>query len=157
MMIQTKIRKTASYTLLALSVAAMSCITEKKDATANSLQDKNTKAALLLFEYFNKHDWPAMANLYTDTAEFKDPSFGQETVMQTRQQTVDKYNALTTLFPDVKDEVIAIYPSGEKHVIVEFISSGTSPDSTPWTLPICTVFTFENGLILKDHTYYDNN
>ena len=50
------------------------------------MQEKNTIIANQLFEYFNKHDWPKMANLYTDPAEFKDPSFGVEPIKQTRQQ-----------------------------------------------------------------------
>lgn len=49
-----------------------------------------------------------------------------------------------------------MYPSGENHIIVEFVSSGTAPDNSKFELPICTIFTIENGLITKDFTYYDN-
>ncbi|WP_198412578.1 nuclear transport factor 2 family protein [Kaistella antarctica] len=52
--------------------------------------------------------------------------------------------------------MIQIYPSGNQHIIVEFISRGTAPDNTKFELPICTIFTIENGLITKDFTYYDN-
>jgi ketosteroid isomerase-like protein len=97
-----------------------------------------------------------MANMYTETADFKDPSLGQGIVKQTREQIVKKYEELSQAFPDVKDEVVSIYPSGDKHIIVEFISTGTAPDSSKFELPICTIFTFENGLIIKDFTYYDN-
>lgn len=31
-----------------------------------------------------------------------------------------------------------------------------APDNSKFTLPICTVFTIENGLITQDFTYYDN-
>lgn len=109
-----------------------------------------------LFEHFNRHDWKAMAELYSDPAEFKDPSFGKDAVQQTRKQTEEKYRELESMFPDVRDDVVSIYPSGSNHVIVEFVSSGGS-DSTRWTLPICTIFTIENGLITKDYTYYDNS
>ena len=61
------------------------------------------------------------------------------------------------MFPDVKDNVIHTYPSGDNHIIVEFISSGTAPDQTKFELPICTIFTIENGLITKDYTYFDNS
>jgi ketosteroid isomerase-like protein len=97
-----------------------------------------------------------MANMYAETADFKDPALGKGIIKQTREQIIKKYGELSQLFPDLKDEVVSIYPSGNKHVIVEFISRGTAPDSSKFELPICTVFTIENGLITKDFTYYDN-
>ena len=60
------------------------------------------------------------------------------------------------MIPDVKDKVIQTYPSGDNHIIVEFVSSGTAPDNSKFELPICTIFTIENGLITKDFTYFDN-
>lgn len=122
-----------------------------------NMQNDNIAIAKKLYEYFNAHDWDAMAALYTESAEFKDPSFGQEIVQQTRAETAQKYRELAEIFPDIRDDIVAIYPSGEKHVIVEFISSGTAPDGNKWTLPICTIFTIEDGLITKDFTYYDKS
>lgn len=116
----------------------------------------NEKLIRQFYEYFNQHNWTKMAGMYAEVAEFKDPSFGPGMVKQTRQQTIDKYSQLNAVFPDIKDEITQIYLSGDKHVIVEFISSGTAPDSSRFELPICTVFTIENGLITKDFTYYDN-
>jgi ketosteroid isomerase-like protein len=49
-----------------------------------------------------------------------------------------------------------MYPSGVKHITVEFISKGTGPDGKAFELPICTVLTVEDGKIAKDFTYYDN-
>jgi ketosteroid isomerase-like protein len=112
--------------------------------------------ARLLFERFNQHDWEGMAALYTDTAEFKDPSFGKGIVKQTRAETVKKYKELNALFTNFRDSIVNVYPSGDKHVTVEFISKGTAPDGTLFELPIITVFTVENGFISKDFTYYDN-
>lgn len=108
------------------------------------------------FERFNAHDWPAMAAMYIDTANFKDPSLGPGIVKQTRQQTIEKYAELNKVFPDIHDEVIQTYPSGDKNIIVEFVSSGISRDSVKFELPICTIFTIENGLITQDFTYFDN-
>jgi len=118
-------------------------------------QDENIILAKSVFEHFNKHEWEKMAGLYTDPAEFKDPSFGKEIVWQTHEQIAKKYGEMGEIFPDIHDDVVAIYPSWEKHVIVEFISSGTAPDGTKWTLPICTIFTIEDGIITKDFSYYD--
>ena len=108
------------------------------------------------FQYFNNHEWEKMANLYSETAIFKDPSLGTGIVKQNRQQFIDKYSELSQIFPDLKDEIINIYTSGQKHIIVEFVSSGTAPDGSIFKLPICTIFTIEKGKITKDFSYYDN-
>ena len=121
------------------------------------MNDQNIAIVKKLFGYFNAHAWEAMAALYTEPADFKDPSFGQEIVQQTRVETAQKYRALAEIFPDIRDDIVAFYPSGEKHIIVEFVSSGTAPDGSEWTLPICTIFTIEDGLITKDFTYYDKS
>lgn len=117
---------------------------------------ENEKLVKQYFEYFNSHNWKKMAEMYTENADFKDPSLGKGIVKQTRKQTEDKYAELNKIFPDLHDKVIQIYPSGEKHIVVEFISTGTAPDNSKLELPICTVFTIENGLITKDFTYFDN-
>lgn len=97
-----------------------------------------------------------MAEMYADTAEFKDPSLGAGIVKQTHKQTSTKYAELNKIFPNLHDNVVATYPSGEKHITVEFISTGTAADGSKFELPICTIFTIENGKITKDFTYYDN-
>ena len=117
---------------------------------------ENEKIVRQYYEHFNKHEWEKMADMYTEVSDFKDPSLGQGIVKQTRQQIIAKYSGLSEIFPDVKDEIVQIYPSGNKHIIVEFISTGTAPDGSKFELPICTIFTIENGLITKDFTYYDN-
>ncbi len=117
---------------------------------------KNEKLVQQYFEHFNNHDWTKMANMYSETADFKDPSLGQGIVKQTRQQIIDKYSGLNEIFPDIHDKIIQIYPSGEKHIIVEFVSTGTAPDGSKFELPICTIFTIENGIITKDFSYFDN-
>lgn len=116
----------------------------------------NEKLVKKYFEHFNDHEWTEMAKMYSATADFKDPSLGHGIFKQTREQIIAKYEELNQIFPDLHDEVIQIYPSGDNHVIVEFISSGTAPDETKFELAICTIFNIENGLITKDFTYYDN-
>ncbi len=108
------------------------------------------------FAYFNQHDFVKMANMYADTAEFKDPSLGKGIVKQTRQQTIAKYTELVKVFPDLHDHIVQIYPSGDNHIIVELIASGTGPDKVKFELAICSILTIEHGLITKDFTYYDN-
>lgn len=118
---------------------------------------ENEKIAKQLFVEFNKHDWQKMANLYIENAEFKEPTSGMKPQLKSRAQIVKEYSELQSMFPDVQDSVVAVYPSGKNKVIVEFVSKGTNPDKTKFELPICTIFTIENGKITKDYTYYDNS
>jgi hypothetical protein len=61
---------------------------------------------------------------------------------------------MESMFPDIHDEIVGIYPS-DNVVTVEFISTGSMNDSIRFKLPIISVLTFSNGLIVKDATYYD--
>jgi ketosteroid isomerase-like protein len=140
-------------TLLIVTVFIISCNQLK---TTTMKTTANEQLVTTYFEHFNKHDWQKMAEMYVENAEFKDPSLGEGIVKQTKQQIIDKYSELNGIFPDLHDKIIQIYPSGEKHIIVEFVSSGTAPDNSKFELPICTIFTIENGLITKDFTYFDN-
>ena len=142
------------FLVLVASNFALILCNPKTEKTMNSTA--NEKIINQYFDHFNKHEFTEMAKMYSETAEFKDPSLGSGIFKQSRQQIIDKYTALAEIFPDLKDQVVQIYPSGENHVIVEFISTGTAPDETQFELAICTIFTLENGIITKDFTYYDN-
>ena len=139
------------WTLLIAAFVLTHCSDQKSTAAT-----ENDKLIQQYFKHFNNHDWKKMADMYTETAEFKDPSLGKSIVKQSRQQIINKYTALSQMFPDVKDKVLQTYNSGDNHIIVEFISTGTAPDNTKFELPICTIFTIENGKITKDFTYFDN-
>jgi ketosteroid isomerase-like protein len=143
------------------SSALISCGTQKNESASNTAIDaaakRNETIVRTLFERFNKHDWKGMTALYAETAAFKDPSLGKGIVQQTRQQTIEKYTALQTMFPTIHDSVVAVYPSGEKHITVEFFSTGKAPNGTSFAVPICSIFTIENGVITSDWTYYDND
>lgn len=134
-----------------LSSMLMSC--EKSN---EKIQAENEKLIRHYFELFNKHQWKALSEMYVENAEFKDPSFGNGIVKQSKAEFVKKYMELNQIFPDLKDKVLQIYPSGDKNIIVEFVSTGTAPDQSKFELPISTIFTIENGKITKDYTYYDN-
>ncbi len=140
-------------TLLIATVLIISCNQQKNRKMETIANEQLVKT---YFEHFNKHDWKAMAAMYIETADFKDPTLGTGIVKQTRQQTIDKYTELNKVFQDLNDKVIAVYPSGDNNIIVEFVSSGTAPDNSKFELPICTIFSIKNGLISKDFTYFDN-
>ena len=133
-----------------LSAMLISCNSADKTQAENKALIEN------YFKLFNDHNWKALSELYVENAEFKDPSFGNGTVKQSKAEFVKKYTELNQVFPDFKDNVIQVYPSGDQHIIVEFVSTGTAPDQSKFELPISTIFTIENGKITKDYTYYDN-
>jgi ketosteroid isomerase-like protein len=139
--------------LFIVASALISCNNQQQKTTPTTDNEKLVKQ---YFEHFNNHNFVKMANMYAEATDFKDPSLGQGIVKQTRQQTIEKYTELAKIFPDLHDQVIQTYPSGDKHIIVEFVSSGTGPDKVKFQLPICTILTIENGLITKDFTYFDN-
>lgn len=139
---------------LSLIILIFTCCNQKKE---EPMYDPNIRLVEQYFELFNQHKWTELAEMYSENAEFKDPTFGPEIVRQSRAEFIQKYSELNAIFPDLKDEVIQIYPSGKDHLVVEFISTGKAADHTELKLPICTIFTIENGLITKDFTYFDNS
>lgn len=143
-------------TLITLCIATLALTSCNEHSSTYPMHSENEKIVRQYFKYFNNHNWTEMAAIYVEVSDFKDPSLGQGIVRQTRKQIIEKYTELGNLFPDLKDEIVHIYPSGEKQIIVEFVSTGTGPDGTQFELPICTIFTIENGQITKDFTYYDN-
>ena len=107
------------------------------------------------FQLFNNHEWPAMANIYIEQPEIKDPAYGIKNIKMTKADILNKYTDLNQMIPDVHDNVVKMYHAGD-NVIVEFESSGTAPDGSKFVLPICTIFEIKDGKITKDLTYYDN-
>lgn len=143
---------------LSLAFFVFSCKqNEEKVIISESNSANNEKVAKELFVHFNNHDWQKMADLYIENAEFKEPASGMVAQKKSKTQIVKEYTALQQQFGDVKDSVVTVYPSGDKNVIVEFVASGTLPDKSRFQLPICTIFTIENGKITKDYTYFDNS
>ncbi|WDT67256.1 nuclear transport factor 2 family protein [Cloacibacterium sp. TD35] len=130
---------------------------EEKMVSIKETSSENEKIVKQLFVHFNNHDWEKMADLYTENPEFKEPTSGMKPHVKSRNQIVKEYTELQKQIPDVNDSLIAVYPSGKDKVIVEFIASGTLPDKSKYQLPICTIFTIENGKITKDYTYFDNS
>lgn len=141
------------YTLTIVTVLLTACNSPKEITTTIS---ENEELVQRYFEHFNNHEWTKMANMYIENAEFKGPSLGREVVKQSRQQIIDKYAALQSVFPNLRDQVIKTYPSGNNHIIITFVSSGTGQDNSKFELPICTIFTIENGMITQDFSYFDN-
>jgi steroid delta-isomerase-like uncharacterized protein len=146
-----------NFLLVLTLLFSLAACESKPDAleTLRQRQDQNVQVVQEMFAHFNKHDWEAMAALYAEKAEFKDPAYGTEPKMQTRADIVAHYSELAQMIPDVQDDVKNLYPAGERQVVVEFVSKGTGPDGQAFALPICTILTINDGKITADYTYYD--
>lgn len=143
--------------LILFSIFALFSCAKNEEKIIKIDNSENEKIAKQLFVEFNKHDWQKMANLYIENAEFKEPASQMKLHKKSRAQIVKEYTELQKMFPDVQDSVVSVYPSGKNNVIVEFVAKSTNPDKTKSELPICTIFTIENGEITKDFTYFDNS
>lgn len=109
------------------------------------------------FDAFNHRQWEKFADFYADTAEFLDPDFGTLYIKKNHQDIINKYTQLYKLMPGVKDSVVQIYAAGD-HLIAEFVAYGALPGyAGNYHLPLCSVFTFKDGKIIKDATYYDKS
>jgi len=141
-------RSTAWIAGLVMLAIVIGCTSPGRD------DQRHVAIAEKMFETFNRHAWDSMAGYYAEPALFLDPSFGMGYVSKTRKETAAKYSELAVIFPDIHDGVVGMYPSGDK-VTVEFIATGTMGDTLAFKLPIVTVLTFKDDLIVRDATYYD--
>src|SRR5688500_4110821 len=109
--------------------------------------DETLRTAKAVVDAFNKHDWEKMESLYADSVKLEDPAYpGGKTG---EAGMTDFYPAV----PDVYDSVRNILVQGNT-AVVEFVSTGTI-NGDKFSLPICSVLTIENGLVVSDRTYYD--
>jgi ketosteroid isomerase-like protein len=117
--------------------------------TTGDVPQKNDPASVAraVFEAFNTHDWARMEALYAPDVELMDPAL--EKIKIGKEGMTDFYRSV----PDIHDEVKTLTASGNT-VVVEFVSTGTI-EGQKFSLPICTVFKIENGVVVSDHTYYD--
>lgn len=143
-----------NYVTLFFIFIIISCNNQNNSSFKKDIE--NEQLIKQYFKHFNNHNWEKMAAMYIENAAFKDPSLGKGIVKQTRKQLVTKYAELNKVFPNLHDSIIQTYPSGKNCIVVEFVSIGTAPDNSKFELPICTIFTIENGMIVKDFTYFDN-
>jgi hypothetical protein len=141
----------------ALTCALIACQSSTSAPETQGTVERNVELAKKAFATFNAHDWAAHANCFSESCKNLDPSLGSDYVVLDHKEKVAKYEKLNQWSPDIKDSITNIFGAGDK-VLVQFISSGTARmDSTDqkWSLPICTVFTIKEGLIVMDETYYD--
>ncbi len=103
-----------------------------------------------IFEAFNSHDWEKMVSYYAEKVEYVSPD-GR---FETKAEVLAYYKGMHQAFPDIHDEIVSLYPSGNS-VVVEFIATATTPDGGRMHLPILGVLTFENGKVVRDVTYFD--
>ncbi len=145
------------YSVLALVMFVTAC-QEKTPSNVKSepLSQVDPAKGRALFEAFNAHNWQKMADLYAPDAVFLDPALGAEPVHQSKDSIVAKYTALQSICPDITDSLVGVWACDTNKLVAEFVSKGTFPDGSSMRLPIVSILTFRNGLIVSDRTYYDN-
>ncbi|SEW02613.1 nuclear transport factor 2 family protein [Kaistella antarctica] len=78
----------------ALALLLVNSCSKEESIEKTAMNTANEKIVQQYFDHFNKHEWEKMANLYSETVEFKDPSLGAGIVKQTRQEIITKYSEL---------------------------------------------------------------
>lgn len=117
----------------------------------------NVAAVRQMFDAFNAHDWAKMATFYTNPYKALDPAFGIKHVEKTHDDILKHYGGLQDWSPNVIDSLVLVEPVGKNKVLVQFVSKGNMAENNmAWELPICGILTLENGKVVMDETYYDN-
>lgn len=146
-------RKNFYLSIIASSFFAFSC--NIKNAESNT--EKNIGLATKSFKAFNEHNWELEASYFSDTCKYLDPSYGDKYITVNRKDKAIKYAAMEQTSPDIQDSITNIFGYGNK-VVIQFISTGTAKTEDGnynWSVPICCVFTYKDGLVIIDETYYN--
>ena len=128
---------------------------EQVDPVA-AAQEANVALIRQYFDHFNAYEWEQMADMYAEPALFLDPAEGTAPFSVSHADIIAKYSGVQDEIPDLRDSIVALYPSGTDRVIVEFVSVFTLPDGETYRIPIASVMHIEEGKITQDRTYYDN-
>jgi ketosteroid isomerase-like protein len=143
--------------ILCMALTAAACNNPKPKTIMPPVNNSAANKAIIeqYFVHFNNHNWKALADMYVENPEMKDPAFGTANINMSKADIVKKYTELNQMISDVRDSIVAMYPAGN-NTVVEFVSTGTEPGGKKFALPICTIFEIKEGKITKDFTYYDN-
>ena len=133
---------------LCLGASIVAAASEAKPRSAQA----QARTIERLFEAFNRHDAKAMAALYADNAVLESPDYC--TPVRGRAAIERVYNILFREISDVRDDVETMVVDGNK-AAVQFQSRGTQA-GTPFEVKIATFFTFADGKIVHDATYFDS-
>ncbi|MEN9638628.1 MAG: hypothetical protein RLZZ262_496 [Bacteroidota bacterium] len=144
------------YSSIFFMILLASCQEQTKKNEVIAPRQVDPAKGRALFEAFNAHNWNAMADKYDADALFMDPALGVYPVHQSKDSIVAKYTQLQAMCPDINDSLVAVWPCDSNKLVAEFVSKGTLPDGSILRLPIVSILTYRNGLIISDHTYYDN-
>jgi len=116
-------------------------------------RDDPTSVVRQKFAAFDRHDTPAIQNLYATEAVLRSPDYPE---LHGNAQIADTYQRLLKAVPDARDEVQSLDLCGDK-VYAQFLLVGHWLGSAdkPIRVPILSVYTVHGGHIVADTTYYD--
>ncbi len=118
---------------------------------------ENIELAKKSFQAFNEHNWELHASYFSNECKYLDPSYGDKHIVVNRKDKAAKYLAMQKTSPDIKDSITSVFGVDNK-VVIQFISTGTAKTEKgeyKWTVPICCIFTYKDGLVIIDETYYN--
>lgn len=92
-------------------------------------QEKNIAVVKKFFEYEDNHQWNEMAKIWSSMP----PDYEQ--------------SARESLIRDIRTDIVQIYPSGDRYVIVKLIKHLKFRNNSNWDPRICSIITIENGII----------
>ena len=145
-------KSTFYFLLISISLLTMSHIAKKSFTTS-----ENIELAKKSFQAFNIHNWELQSSYFSDECKYLDPSYGDTHVVVNRKDKAAKYRAMEKTSPDIKDSITSIFGIDDK-VVIQFISTGTAMTEKgeyKWRVPICCIFTYKDGLVIIDETYYN--
>lgn len=125
--------------------------------------NSNKKIVEHHFNALNRHDIKMLVQDYDPKVQVT--SSGWDGIhIGTREMKLD-YGRHFHETPDLKYDIENVYFSGDSVVTVEYTTSGTVTDvdkNTPlsivgkkYVLNNCTIFTFRDGRVVKENTYFD--
>jgi len=116
-------------------------------AHAPSAQTSAQQLVAARFATFNRHDLDGIVKLYAPDAVLTSP--GYCTPRQGEEGVRRAYGELFKAYPDISDEVTGYVAQGDRIAVQYVVHLGK------YTASLASFVTLQDGLIVRDDTYYD--
>ena len=121
-----------------------------------SPQSMNIRHIVLdMFKGFNDHDWEKHVSYNSPNIIIRNPDSKMKPKTPSKEEQIKSYADLASWCPDIQDKIVSLNIV-ENKAIVEFEAYGNTVEGKPFNLPIITVLEFEEEMVIKETTYYDN-
>jgi len=93
---QSNISITKKALILFMLITALISCNDKDVSNSTAV---NIEITNQYFENFNNHNWGKVAEMYAETVECKDPSFGNKIVRQAKEQIFQRISEMEKSYP----------------------------------------------------------